>query len=259
VLLLSHFRRLLLICVFASGFGAGAWAQQPAGSPGIEVLATPYLWLPWNSIGVRPSNTRIPRASTTIDPGNLITHLTWVPFMGAAELRYDQFGLLIDFIHAPAKAGISTGNVLFSGGTRNPTLDTGTAVFLYRALQWPDHYVDTGLGVRAWGFDGSLALNQGLLPPAAVSNGGSWADPLLAARYHRDLGNGYSATVYGDIGGFGIGAHLDWQLVGTIDYALNSWAELHGGFRSLNFNIGAPRADFDVHMYGPILSATFRF
>jgi len=60
------------------------------------------------------------------------------------------------------------------------------------------------------------------LSPATASNGGSWADPLLAARYHRDLGNGYSATVYGDIGGFGIGAHLDWQLVGTTDYALNS-------------------------------------
>jgi len=132
VFLLPHFHRLLLICVLAGGFGAGALAQQPAGSPAIEVLATPYLWLPWSSIGVRPSNTRIPRASTTIDPGGLITHLTWLPFMGAAELRYDQFGLLIDFIHAPAKAGISTANVLFSGGTRNPTLDTGTAVFLYR-------------------------------------------------------------------------------------------------------------------------------
>lgn len=132
---MSCFRRLLLIGVLASCFGTNALAQQSSGSSGIEIHATPYLWLPWSSIGVRPSNTRIPSASTTIDPGNLVTHLTWVPFMGAAELRYNEFGLMIDFIHAPAKAGISTANVLFSGGTRNPTLDTGTAVFLYRALQ----------------------------------------------------------------------------------------------------------------------------
>jgi hypothetical protein len=92
-----------------------------------------------------------------------------------------------------------------------------------------------------------------------VSNGLSWADPLIAARYHRELGNGYSATAYGDLGGFGIGAHFDWQLVGTIDYALKSWIDLHVGFRSLNFSYGAPAANFNVSMYGPILSATFRF
>ena len=251
--------RILLCCTLMLGCPANVLAQSATGSTGIEMQVTPYLWLPWSSIGVRPSNSRIPSASTTIDPGALISHLTWVPFMGAAEFRDGQFGLLMDFIHAPAKAGISTRDVVFSGGTRNPTLDTGTAIFLYRALQLPDQFIDAGIGVRAWGFDGSLALNQGLVRPVTVSGGASWADPLLGARYHKDLGNGYSVTAYGDIGGFGAGAHLDWQLVGTIDYALNSSIDLHGGFRSLNVNIGGSRADFDVHMYGPILSATLRF
>jgi hypothetical protein len=59
---------------------------------------------------------------------------------------------------------------------------------------------------------------------------------MIAARYHRDLGNGFSATADGDLGGFGVGAHFDWQLIGTIDYAVASGIELHAGFRSLNFS-----------------------
>jgi len=180
--------------------------------------------------------------------------------MGAAEFRDGPFGLALDYLHVPVKAGVNTRGILFSGATTGLTEDIGTAMFLYRPMERPDQYVDIGVGVRAWGFDGNIALNQGLLLPAVnVANGLSWADPLIGARYHRDFGNGYSATAYGDIGGFGLGAHIDWQAVATLDYALNSWVDLHGGFRSLNFSFGGSRADFRQHIYGPILSATFRF
>jgi hypothetical protein len=258
--------RLLGALLAATLSGTGfheARAQQvgppPAGQ--IEVLATPYLWLPWTSVGVRPSDTRISSVSDTIGAGDLISHLTWVPFMGQVEFRNGPFGLLADYIHAPLQAGISTRNILFTGGAGGLTINTGTAMFLYRPLALPDQYVDVGAGFRAWGFDGDISLSPRFqrLSAVNVSHGGAWADPLIAMRYHLELGNGYSATAYGDVGGFGIGAHVDWQLVGTIDYALRPGVDLHAGFRSLNFNVGAPRADFNVNMYGPIVSATFRF
>jgi hypothetical protein len=249
-----------------------ATAQQRNGEPaqpaptqggtiwqGLEILPTPYLWLPAISVDVRPANTRFSSRSSTIDQGKLTSNLTWVPFMGEVEFRAGQYGLLVDYIHVPLKAGISTHNILFNGASGAPTLDTGTAMFLYRALTAPDQYVDIGAGMRAWGLTGSVSLNEGLLPALNVSNGLSWADPLIAARYHRELGNGFSATAYADVGGFGLGAHIDWQLIGTIDYAAASWIDLHGGFRSLNFNYGAKRADFNVNTYGPIIAGTFHF
>src|ERR1700733_2402122 len=126
------------------GFGAspaiaqmtiGQSMQQPAtGQPpqpaspfaGVQVLATPYLWMPWTSVGVKPSNTQIPSASGTVDFGQLFTHLTWVPFMGEVEFRDGPFGVMVDYIHAPVRAGISTRNILFSGATGGLTIDTGT-------------------------------------------------------------------------------------------------------------------------------------
>ena len=227
--------------------------------PDFELLATPYLWVPWTSANIRPSNTRIPSASSTIDPGKLISHLTWVPFMGQFEIRNGQFGFVGDFIHAPVKSGISTRNILFGGGTGKVTIDTGSGIFLYRPISSPDQYVDIGLGFRVWGVDGQIALNQERLRAVTVSDGFVFADPLIAARYHRELGNGFGATLYADLGGFGVGAHFDWQLVGTIDYAMRPGVHLHAGFRSLNFSYGGTAANFNVNMYGPIIGATFRF
>ena len=122
--------------------------------PGIEVLATPYLWFPWIAAGIRPADTRLPSPSNTIGPGKLYGHLTWVPFMGQAEFRSGSFGVVTDFIHAPLKSGISTRDILFGGGTGNFTLNTGSAVVLYRALALPNQNADIGLGFRAWGLDG---------------------------------------------------------------------------------------------------------
>src|SRR5262249_5446636 len=152
---------LLVATLVVTGFHA-VHAQQMSGLPSpalsalgpIEVLATPYLWLPWTSVGVRPSDTRIPSISDTIGPGDLISHLTWVPFRGEVEFRNAPFGVPPDYIHAPLKSGISPRNILFTGGAGGLTIDTGTAMFLYRPFALPDQYVDVGAGFRAWGFDG---------------------------------------------------------------------------------------------------------
>lgn len=247
---------------------AGQYGQQPAiyqpappSNPmqGVEVLLTPYLWGSWINTTINPSNSRIPSASGTVGFDQVVDHLSWIPFMGEAEVRDGPYGVLLDYIHAPVRAGLSTRDILFSGGTGGMVLDTGTAMFLYRPIAQPDQYLDVGMGVRAWGIAGGITLNEGLLPSVSVTRGTAWADPLVGVRYHHELGNGFGATAYGDIGGFGLGAHVDWQLIGTIDYAVNSWIDLHAGFRSLNFTYSLPAAGANVSMNGPLFAATFKF
>ena len=106
-----------------------------------------------------------------------------------------------------------------------------------------------------------LSFNSGLLPRRSVTPDGAWADPLIAARYHRELGSAFSFTVYGDVGGFGLAAHTDRQVVGTIDYALRSSVDLHLGYRSLNvkYSLNNRPIGFDENFNGPIIAATFRF
>jgi hypothetical protein len=253
----------------ADPMGTQLLAQQLPGQPptdasGFEVLVTPYLWLPWVSAHVNPSVARLPglpSVSDTIGAGTVISHLTWVPFMGEAEFRDGPYGFITDYIHAPFKAGINTPNLVFGGANAGLTLDTGTGMFLYRFFSDPDQYVDLGVGLRAWGISGNLSENQRLLPlplpPITLTNGGAWVDGLASARYHREFGDGFSATAYGDIGGGG--ASLDWQAVATLDYVVRPGFDVHGGFRAMGFNQSGALSSFSVHMYGPILAATFHF
>lgn len=240
-------------------------ATPPTGQLSIfdsqtEVLLTPYLWTPWTSLDIHPSVAALPGLSSesrTVDPGKLLSHLTWIPFMGTAEFRNGPFGVMLDYIHVPLKGTIDTRGILFGGGRAGLTQDTGTALFAYRAFSAVDQYLDIGAGVRAWGIGGNISLNPGLLPAVTVTRGGAWADGLAAVRYHLELGNGFGATGYGDVGAGG--ANLDWQAVATLDYSIAYGVELHAGFRSLNFNYDSRFARFNVQMYGPVLSATFYF
>ena len=232
-----------------------------SGLPDLQVLVTPYAWMPWVGVGINPSNSRLPRESGTVDFGQILDHMTWVPFMGAIEFRDGPIGGLFDYVHAPLKAGVTTKDILFGSGQAGLDINIGTAMFFYRALVAPNQYLDAGLGVRAWGLAGDISLSgkRMRLPNFTVASGEAWADPLIGARYHVDLGNGYGATAYGDVGGFGLGAHIDWQLMGTVDYSCEPWIDLHAGFRTLNFNYSATRSGLNVNLYGPIIAATFRF
>jgi hypothetical protein len=234
-------------------------AAQGTFASGLQVSFTPYLWL----TGVHTTiSTPLERAATVdsdVGAFQLLGHLDGVPFIGAAEFRDGPFSLVGDIIHLPVGTNVTTRNVFFNGGSASLTASIGTAVLLYHAVEQSVQSLDGGIGFRAWGISSGLTLNGGLLPTAIVNRSSEWGDPLIAARYRRDLGNGFGLTAYGDLGGFGVAAHVDWQLLGTIDYTLKPWVALRLGYRTLNVTAGGGQIGYVVHLRGPILGATFRF
>src|SRR5947209_13317772 len=259
-------RRKLILAAFASiagvACGLHAASAQDATTPsGYQFLVTPYLWLASAHTTISTPLAREPQIDSNVSTTDLLSHLEGAPFMGSAEVRYGTLGFLVDAIHLPVSTKITTRDIFFQGGNAALKADTGTGIALYRFFQDPVQFADGGLGFRAWGFSSNLTLNPGRLEGQALNRTGSWADPLIGGRYHRDLGNGFGLTAYGDVGGFGVGAHADWQVLGTVDYSLSPSWDLHLGYRSLNFSITGSegRFGFDVHMRGPIIAGTFRF
>jgi hypothetical protein len=249
-------------CITAIGCGLHAASAQDAAAPsGYQFFVTPYLWLASIHATTLTPLEREPQVNSNVGTFQLLSHLDGAPFMGSFEARYGAIGFLADAIHLPVSTNIATHNVLFQGGNAGLKADTGTGIALYRFLEDPVQFADAGLGFRAWGFSSNLTLNPGLLQGVAVNRSGSWTDPLIGGRYHRELGKGFGLTAYGDVGGFGVGAHSDWQVLGTIDYTLNPSWNLHLGYRSLNFNITGSQGNFgfNVHMRGPLIAGTFRF
>jgi hypothetical protein len=257
-------RRILALCASIAAIWSvlnAAAAQDATATGGYQFFVTPYLWLASVHATTLTPLARVPQVNSNVSTIDLLSHLDGAPFMGSFEARYGNLGFLADAIHLPVSTKITTRNILFEGGNAALKANTGTGIALYRVLEDPMQFADAGLGFRAWGFSSRVELNPGLLPGVSVTPGGGWTDPLIGVRYHRELGNGFALTAYGDVGGFGVGAHTDWQVLGTVDYSLSPSWNLHLGYRSLNFNITGSegRFGFNVHMRGPILAGTFRF
>lgn len=260
-------RLLLVVAVLAVADPRSAIAQQSGGGPvlppfdwqNLQISATPYLWLAGPSVTTRTPLPNAPSVKSDRSALDTLGHLNGVPFLGAFEIRDDAFGFVGDFIHLPVATNITTRNVFFTGGTAALTANTGSALFLYRPYADALQYLDVGGGFRGWDFSAGLSLNGGLLPSVSVSRSASWFDGLFAVRYHRELGDGFGLTAYGDVGAGG--ANIDWQLLGTVDYTANSWLTLRAGYRSLNFDyeLGSSNLGFNVHLNGPIVAGTIQF
>jgi hypothetical protein len=240
-------------------------AQAPPPSSlldGLQVIAYPYFWLAGLNMAITTPLARAPQVNISAGAGEIISDINYMPIMGAAELRYGPFGILADGMHIPLGVPITTRNIFFSGGNSAVVLDVATGDFLYRLFERPAQTIDGGLGFRWWGASADTTLvGRGPVPTVSISRSGSWADPLIAARYHIDFGHGLGLTGYGDVGGFGIAAHADWQISGMLDYVWNPSLSFRVGYRSLNVNYqasGKPLG-YNVHMKGPLLGFTMRF
>lgn len=238
-------------------------APPPATSSsggGLQILVTPLLLLAGVNSTISTGLPRLPSVDSSVGAFQMLGHLNGIPFMGAIEIRDGPFSLRGDSFHVPVGTNISTRNVFFEGGNAALTTNQGTADFLYHVLDEPVQSLDAGVGFRAWSFVSDLTLNGRIAPTTNVTREADWVDPLIAVRYHRDFGHNFGATVYADFGGFGVGAHTDWQIFGTLDYALSPRASLRIGYLSLNFNYTASDGiGVTMHMKGPLLAATFRF
>ena len=222
---------------------------------------TPFLPLTGINAAISTPLRRAPVVDTSVGAFQMLGHLDGIPFTGLIEISDAPFSLLGEALHLPVGTSITTRNVFFSGGSASLNTNEGTATLLYHVLAQPAQSLDAGIGFRPWSFTADLSLNGRIARSVRITQSAQWADPLIAARYRYDFGNGFAVTAYGDVGGFGVGAHTDWQVLGTIDYALKPWVSLRVGYVSLNFdyttNVGA--VGFDVHIKGPILLASFRF
>jgi hypothetical protein len=168
-LILSILAGLAVTIAAIGAVPSQAQAQATTIQNGLQILVTPYLWLAGIDSAIKTPLSRAPEINSDVGAFQLLGHLDGVPFMGSAEIRDGPFSLLGDVLHVPVGTNITTRNVFFQGGNAALTANTGTALFLYHAVDQPLQELDLGGGFRAWGFSSGLTLNSGLLPTVNVS------------------------------------------------------------------------------------------
>ena len=238
-----------------SSSGAQTPSAQSAASSGWQIDLTGYLWM--SGVDLNVTGPRGRNASASYSFSEIVDHLHGIPFMDAAEIRNGRFSLIGDIIYLPVGGSTPIRNPVFSGASLNLDVTIGTVLGSYRLIEEPSGSLDIGGGVRTYGVSTLTSLHAGVLPGRAISTWASTADPVIMMRGAVGLGSGFGVLAYADVGGFGLGTKVSWQVIGGLSYEFSKSISLKLGYRYLHVEM--ERANVTVGIGGPFLATTFRF
>lgn len=233
-----------------------ATQSTSSGGSGWEFAITPYLWASGTKVDIdTPQGESIKVDESFFD---ILDDLKFA-MMGAFEARKGRFVMVNDlmFLSLGSSADGHIGPIPIEADVDEKLLAT-THLFGYRVVDNGPMFVDLFAGGRIT----SIKVNLDIDTPLGSfdrSSKKTQFGPVIASRFRAPLGGKWGAAIYGDLGGFGVGADLSWQLLGTIQYDLSDRWRLAAGWR--HFYAKQSKNDFDVRMKldGPILGVTFRF
>jgi len=256
--------------------------KQPAGPPEAnaapwEFEVTPYFWLPsmHGTVGVNGKNARVDLSMS--DVLDLVQDTMDWGAAGRMELRKDRWGLLADLSYLTGSdrmevTGPKGGHLVVRSEYSVAIAELAGA---YRVLDrrwtpgaadpppvWSPQSVDVLAGGRytRLGGDVNATLTSGQVSfSGGKSQTEEWLDPLVGLQAGWRLLDRLHLNLRGDVGGFGIGSRLAWNLDANLKYQLSKRVELMGGYRVLDYDFRDGGFRFDVRMAGPWLGCGISF
>jgi hypothetical protein len=103
----------------------------------------------------------------------------------------------------------------------------------------------------------AVRLNKSL--SQTLSKDDYWFDPYVGLRARYDFNKTYYTAVRGEIGGFGVGADLMWEVEGVVGINLTRSIFTEIGYRALGGNYENNNFRFDAVMHGPQITTGITF
>jgi hypothetical protein len=233
-------------------------ANPPTHGNGWQFKASPYLWM--SSLkGDMGVSEEVEPVAVDLSFGDILGALKFA-LMGTFDARNGRFVATADMLYL--SMGTSKDIDIREQDFVDVELKSKTFIstFLvgYRAVDQGQLSLDLLGGGRATSMKTSLDL-AGPQRSFAGSKTETWLDPVVAVRFQAPLGDRWAVTTYGDIGGFGVGSEMSWQLQAMVEYQLSNRWSLTAGWRHLDIDYHHNGFVFDAAMDGPILGAVYRF
>lgn len=226
----------------AAAQGAGDW----------RVTVQPYVWLNGISGTIRPT-AAAPTFAFSQSIGESLSIVDGA-FSAAVSAQRERFVILGDFSTvSTSRVGTVPPGVPARAGTSTTTFTLAAGWQIHAE---PTAAVDVFAGIRAFWLGARVEVPPGT---TVADRSLSFVDPIVGARVVTRLAPQWSAMLYADVGGFGVGSKLTVVASGMVNYHVNPDLTLSGGLRvmSLSYDDGNTKAD--VTMAGPIVGISWRF
>lgn len=193
--------------------------------------------------------------------GDLISHVDF-GLMAAVSTRYKSFVMTGDFFWITLSdtkgRNLDLANSLLVSANVKSRPVIFTPKIGYRLIDQEKVKLDFLAGIRFWHLGTTLNLTPSPLGKSPyVSN--NWVDPLIGSRIQVPLSPKLMATIAGDVGGWGAGAQMDYQIVGALSYKVKPKLALDAGWRYLYVDYTRTHFTNELAMSGLILGATYSF
>jgi len=246
----------LMICF--SGINSLA-AQEPGTEKKWHFLADVYVMFPYmdGETGIGNSLT----VPIDANPGDIFSKLQMAAML-YLEARTDRWAINSDLVYMKLNQEVTPGRLLHSGTVGAKQLVWEVAG-LYRILP----FWEVGVGGRLNYLQTELDVRRNVFPGGTEEVTGKhddiWIDPILITRFTTDINDKWLFQFRGDVGGFGLGSDLSWQLQAYAGYRFTKMFQITAGYRILSTDY-SKEADFNefvfnVKEFGPVIRFGFNF
>jgi hypothetical protein len=252
----------ILLIVAGSVISIQSRAQTPDSSKKYHVFLEPYLMLTSMS-----GTTGIGRAPNTFIcvPASKVFSFLQIGGMLYAEVHNDQWAYTSDLFYASLSQDASAKNGILNGSASLKQF-WWELEGLYRLNPW----LEVGVGARINSIKAGLTVNASIPSGSntelfSTDKTNAWVDPLIVTRMRTWVNNKWLFQLRADIGGFGIGSKIAWQLQPDIGYSVSKLLQVGIGYRiiSMNYENGTKGTDdyflYDMDEYGPQVRIGFNF
>jgi len=234
------------------GQSAGTSPSTAAADDGWHFVVAPYLWIPWmyGTVGARGHDAHV-----YATPGEIFSHFRF-GLMGLVEADHKRIVLPLDIVWAR----FGDDKALPLPDVIATTADVKVDMFIltpkvgYRLLDQEKIKVDALTGFRYWHLGQNLQFSPSRLG-LNFSASQNWVDPLVGGRILGVLTPRASLSIGGDVGGWGTGSQLEYQVFGLLGYKIKPKWTLQAGYRYLDVNYRS-NAVFDAAISGIMLGVS---
>jgi len=240
-------------------------AEEPVAPPvadsGMTGALYLYGWVPWvdGDVGVNGLGP----VDVSLDPKDIIDALD-MAFIAAGEVRSGPVGVFGDLLYLDTSATQATPfQIIYNSATVEVTQTIATAMLTYQLYESGENWVQGLAGARYVGMDTTVSLDGGggiIFPvdPSASENI-SWWDPMVGIRVRQSLGNNWFFTGGALIGGFGVGADLDWDVNAGLAYKFTDSFSVAFTYRALGIDYNKDGDVIDLVNQAPLIAFAVTF
>jgi hypothetical protein len=239
--------------------GPAAAKAAPASGGNWHVDASSYLWLSGAHGNLAAFGYNLGFKASVSD---LLSKFRF-GLMGVVDVRYKRLVLTSDVMWITlSNTNTKVLLLLPTAPQLSAELVSRTVLFTqkvgYRLVENEKVKIDGFSGFRYWHLGNTLTVT-----PSPRGNNlyasKNWVDPLVGARIQVPLSPKLLATIAGDVGGWGAGSQLDYQIVGALSYKIKPKLALAAAWRYLYLDYGQYPFTTQAALSGPVLGVTYSF